>query len=251
MNRYGVKDVGLTIFDEGALAGARVVVVRFSGCNLWDGHKLHRGSGLGPCARWCDADFYQGTAIDTVDLRDRIDAAWRKHDPPPLAPGLVLFTGGEPLLQLDEELVAIMKAAGWRVAVETNGTIVRPWLDEVDHLIVSPKARVPCEVRCAHELKVTYPGQTAPLVADGWTPRALEDLEASGEWGARFVVPQDPLLGEDPGRTVLTMDPSNNEEGNEIGELLAEQYAQACVAFVLTHPTWRLSVQTNKLIGLR
>lgn len=245
--RYGVKEVVSTLYGEGLRAGARSVVVRFSGCNLWDGHPLRRDEGPGACARWCDADFYQGVVLDTDALLGRMDEAW--------TPGAVegarwcVLTGGEPLLQVDPPLVRALKARGWRVAVETNGTIESPVLPHVDHLCVSPKRGAELRVRAAHELKVVLPG--AALGEPGWTDAELVALAARGSWGACFVQPQDVSLGDGPpGLTVLRGDASGDEAVDAaLGEVFAAHLARA-IRFVTTHPTWRLSAQVHKLVGL-
>lgn len=152
---YRVKELFYTLQGEGRNAGRAAVFCRFSGCNLWSGRAEDRAKGPS-CSRWCDTDFRgtDGTAggvYPTADgLAGVIRAAWPGGGRP-----LVVFTGGEPLLQLDEPLTAAVHAAGFEIAVETNGTLTPP--PGVDWLTVSPKAGAPLAVRVGDELKLVYP----------------------------------------------------------------------------------------------
>ena len=127
---------------------------------------------------------------------------------------LVVCTGGEPLLQLDEPLIEALHRQGFEVAVETNGT--QPVPRGVDHLCVSPKAGAPLVARSGQELKLVYP-QREPESQ----PERFDDLD----FEHRFLQPMD-------------------------GPDVAENTRRA-VEYCLAHPHWRLSIQTHKLLGIR
>jgi len=214
---YTVKEIFYTLQGEGANAGRPAVFCRFAGCNLWTGRERDRATAV---CTFCDTDFVgvgpDGGRFATAEalaaaVRDRWPAeAWR-------APGvrpLVVCTGGEPLLQLDAALVAAFHAAGFEVAVETNGT--QPAPAGVDHLCVSPKAGAPLLLRAGQELKLVYP-QREPEAQ----PERFEELAFD-----RFYL--QPMDGPD----------------------VAENTRRA-VAYCLAHPRWRLSVQTHKVVGIR
>jgi len=209
---YLVKEVFLTLQGEGAQSGATAVFCRFSGCNLWTGHPEHRSSAV---CQFCDTDFVGtdgsggGRFATADDLADAIEAAWgigaeRDHR-------LVVCTGGEPLLQLDDALVAALHARGFRVAVETNGT--REAIAGLDWVCVSPKAGAPIVIDQGDELKLVFP-------QDGIDPEQFEDLR----FDHFFLQPMDGPDGA-----------ANTE---------------ACVAYCLAHPRWRLSLQTHKYLGI-
>ncbi len=249
MSRYGVKEVVNTLQGEGSRAGTRAVFVRFTGCNFWDGHPLHRDRGLGPCARWCDADFFQGEVLGIADLLGRMEAAWPRAQAQPDGDRWCVLTGGEPLLQVDHVLVEGLHAEGWKIALETNGTVEHPELGVLDHVCVSPKRGAACVVRCAHELKVVLPG--AAEGEEGWTDEELDALGEEGAWGARFVQPQDVLTAEaSVGATVLRGGSAGNAGVDEVLDLRYRQHLQRAVDFVMRRPAWRLSVQAHKFVGL-
>ncbi len=269
---YSVVDIFDTLQGEGLRAGSRSVFIRLAGCNLWDGLEAHRARGKGACARWCDTDFARGNAMVAEAIAARAAELWcapftgcegcakvlRKI---PSEPGYVcmrhpgtssdpwvVITGGEPALQLDDELLDVLRARGFRIAVESNGTKRTDALLKVDHLCVSPKLGSRLEVLHADELKVVVPGVRPPeasphddtsalsvpypaptrgmrvLGAGGWTLPDLEQLADAGEWGELFVAPQD-------------------------GPDLASN-TRAAIDIVRRSPRWRLSVQTHKVIGV-
>jgi 7-carboxy-7-deazaguanine synthase (Cx14CxxC type) len=212
---YAVKEMFLTLQGEGLQAGMRAVFLRFAGCNLWSGREEDRATA--DC-RFCDTDFVGtdgdggGRFADAGALADRIVAFWNRglddHD----GTGLVVITGGEPMLQLDAELVAALKERGFRIAIETNGTI--PVIDGVDWICVSPKAGTKVVQRRGDELKMVWPQPGLDVgEIEGWDFR---------HW---LVQPMD-------------------------GVAAAEARNEA-IRFVLAHPRWRLSLQTHKLLGLR
>ncbi len=208
---YAVKELFATLQGEGARAGRAAVFCRFAGCNLWSGREEDRSDAA---CRFCDTDFVGldgsggGRFADAEILAHAIEAAW----PGGQAERYVVFTGGEPLLQLDAALVQAAHARGFEVAVETNGTLDLPL--GVDWVTVSPKAGTPWRLRSGSELKIVYP--QAGLDPD----RLSEDLRFAHRW-------LQPMDG--PNRAANT---------------------QAAVAYCLAHPAWRLSLQTHKMIGI-
>jgi 7-carboxy-7-deazaguanine synthase len=207
---YAVKELFKTLQGEGAQAGRAAVFCRFAGCNLWSGREADRAAAV---CRFCDTDFVGvdgpggGRFVTPESLADAIDAAWgegrrRRY---------VVFTGGEPLLQLDRRLIDAVHGLGFEIAVETNGTIAPP--DGVDWICVSPKAEAELVLRAGNELKLIFP-------QPGSDPEFLATLPFDHFW----VQPMD-------------------------GPALAEN-TRAAVAFCLANPTWRLSPQTHKFIGI-
>jgi 7-carboxy-7-deazaguanine synthase (Cx14CxxC type) len=207
---YAVKELFYTLQGEGGQAGRAAVFCRFAGCNLWSGREEDRASAV---CDFCDTDFVGtdgeggGRFDDAEALADAIAAAWQGGE----ARRYVVFTGGEPLLQLDDALLDAVHARGFTCAVETNGT--KPAPTGVDWICVSPKAGAPLVQRRGHELKLVYP--QAAL-----RPEAVADLAFDHFW----LQPMD-------------------------GPRKAEN-TQAAVAYCLQHPRWRLSLQTHKVIGI-
>ena len=149
---YAVKELFLTLQGEGGQAGRPAVFCRFAGCNLWSGREEDRAAAA---CNFCDTDFVGldgpgGGRFDTSQsLADAAKAIWRGPDG---EPALVVCTGGEPLLQLDEALIAAFHVAGFEVAVETNGSLAAP--PGLDWICVSPKADVPLAQTAGQELKL-------------------------------------------------------------------------------------------------
>jgi 7-carboxy-7-deazaguanine synthase len=203
---YTVKEIFYTLQGEGAQAGTPAVFVRFAGCNLWSGREDDRSEAV---CQFCDTDFV-GVGPDG----GRFDAAGLARAARAAGPAeLVVCTGGEPLLQLDAEVIDALHAVGFRVAVETNGTIVAP--AGLDWICVSPKAGAEWVQRSGNELKLVYP--QADLLPDS--------LPSDLEFEHFFLQPMD-------------------------GPCLREN-TQAAIEFCLANPKWRLSVQTHKVIGLQ
>ena len=208
---YAVHEIYYTLQGEGAQTGRAAVFLRFSGCNLWSGREADRPSAT---CRFCDTDFAGtdgpggGTFANADDLAD---AAWRVWPASAGGTPLVVCTGGEPLLQLDDELVAALHARGFSVAVETNGT--RPAPGGIDWLCVSPKSGAPLVLTAGNELKLVFP-------QGGLAPGDLEHLD----FDHFFLQPMD-----GPERAINI---------------------EATVRYCLAHPRWRLSVQTHKVVGL-
>ena len=206
---YRVKEVFLTLQGEGVQAGRPAVFCRFSGCNLWSGREEHRATAT---CRFCDTDFVGtdgpggGRFADADALADAVARAWPGGGDP-----LVVCTGGEPLLQLDEPLVGALHDRGFTVAIETNGTLPVP--AGVDWVCVSPKAGAELVVTSGDELKLVVPQA-------GAEPERYVELD----FAHHLVQPMD-----GPDRAAATA--------------LA---VQTC----LTDPRWRLSVQTHKELGI-
>jgi 7-carboxy-7-deazaguanine synthase (Cx14CxxC type) len=212
---YAVKEIFLTLQGEGLQAGRRAVFIRMSGCNLWSGREEDRADA--DCT-FCDTDFVGmegdggGRYPDAAALVARARTTWDAHIEEPDGHPFAVITGGEPMLQVDAALVEALKADGFEIAIETNGTL--PAAEGLDWICVSPKAGTKVVQRSGNELKMVWP-------QPGLDFRAME------EWDF------DHLL-------VQPMDGPN-----------ARDARNACIKFVIQHPRWRLSVQNHKLIGLR
>lgn len=207
---YQVKEIFLTLQGEGANSGRAAVFCRFAGCNLWSGREEDRENAQ---CRFCDTDFV-GTDGDgggkfrtAGDLARAVVSAWQGGR----SGRLVVLTGGEPMLQVDDELIAALHSEGFEIAIETNGTMSVP--REIDWICVSPKAGTELVQVSGDELKLVFPQPDLP-------PESVASLEF------RFCYLQ-PMDG--PG--------------------LAENTAEAA-AYCRGHPQWRLSLQTHKLIGI-
>jgi 7-carboxy-7-deazaguanine synthase len=207
---YAVKEIFLTLQGEGGQAGRPAVFCRFAGCNLWSGREADRAEAV---CTFCDTDFVGmdgpggGRFATPADLAGAVERAWRggAND------RLVVLTGGEPLLQVDADLVAALHERGFDIALETNGTIEAP--TGVDWICVSPKADAGLVQTRGQELKLVYPQA-------GVDPARFEGLEFE-----RFLL--QPMDG--PDRLANT---------------------EAAIAYCLAHPRWRLSVQTHKYLGI-
>ncbi|HEY3258159.1 MAG TPA: 7-carboxy-7-deazaguanine synthase [Gemmatimonadaceae bacterium] len=208
---YTVKEIFYTLQGEGANAGRAAVFCRFSGCNLWSGREEDRSRAV---CQFCDTDFVgigpDGGRFSTAeDLADAVVRAWRgdRDDQ-----RLVVCTGGEPLLQLDEPLIERLHERGFTVAIETNGTRHAP--ATIDWICVSPKAGAALVQQSGDELKLVYPQK-------GARPEEFEELH----FDHFFLQPMD---------------------GPRI-----EENTRLAVDYCMTHPRWRLSVQTHKILGVR
>lgn len=208
---YAVKEVFLTLQGEGANAGARAVFVRFAGCNLWTGREADRASAV---CKFCDTDFVGmdgtggGRFADPQALADAVAAEWGEG----ADERFVVLTGGEPMLQVDTALVDALHAHGFRIAIETNGTL--PVEPGIDWVCVSPKAGSDVVVTKGDELKLVW-------------PQPGSDVNAIEAWDfAHFLIqPMDDARGE--------------------------ANIRAAVDFAMARPKWRLTLQTHKMLGLR
>ena len=208
---YQVKEIYYTLQGEGARTGRAAVFLRFTGCNLWSGHEKDRSTSI---CKFCDTDFVGtdgpggGKFRTAAALAEAVAMRW-----PDGAGGkpYVVCTGGEPLLQLDEALIAALHEQGFEIGVETNGTLAPP--PGIDWLCVSPKAGADLVVRRGDELKLIYPQA-------GADPARYSHLA----FDHFYLQPMD-------------------------GPERAENSALA-VSYCLNHPSWRLSLQCHKLVGI-
>lgn len=207
---YSVKEIYFTMQGEGFHTGKHAVFCRFSGCNLWSGHEKDRANAI---CNFCDTDF---VGIDGVNgskyvsasaLSDKIDKVWNDFDDEKF----VVFTGGEPLLQLNSELIDALHQKGFKVAIETNGTLLPP--ENIDWICVSPKAGGDLQITKGNELKLVYP-------QSGVDPVQYEKLKFD----------------------YFSLQPMDNKE-------LIEN-TQKAIKYCHKHPLWRLSLQTHKFIGI-
>ncbi|ANF57718.1 7-carboxy-7-deazaguanine synthase [Halotalea alkalilenta] len=212
---YAVKEAFYTLQGEGARSGRAAVFCRFTGCNLWSGREKDRERSI---CRFCDTDFVgtdgqNGGRFRTAQaLGEHIDRLW-----PSRAAGVVpyvVFTGGEPLLQLDTALIEEMHARGFEIAVETNGTLAPP--AGIDWLCVSPKGASQLAVSGGDEIKLVYPQLEAPperFEALGFTHFFLQAMDLAPRGG----------------------------QGDTLKETLE---------YCMRHPRWRLSLQMHKIVGI-
>ena len=212
---YRIKELFYTLQGEGRNAGRAAVFCRFSGCNLWSGREEDRATAQ---CQFCDTDFVGtdgsggGVFADADSLAAGVASTWQSSSAAASGRPFVVFTGGEPLLQMDEPLIAAVHAAGFEVAIETNGTRLPP--AGIDWVCVSPKAGSEFVLRSGDELKLVFP-------QPGAEPDRFEDLA----FGFFYLQPMD---GPD-----------------------ATRNRQLAVEYCLAHPQWRLSLQTHKLLGIR
>jgi 7-carboxy-7-deazaguanine synthase (Cx14CxxC type) len=207
---YSVKEIFKTLQGEGGQSGRAAVFCRFAGCNLWSGREEDRADAV---CQFCDTDFVGtdgtggGKFATAQELARSIETAWLGE-----AQGrLVVFTGGEPLLQLDAPLIEAVRKKGFQIAVETNGTLPAPAM--LDWICVSPKAGAPLAQKEGTELKLVYP-------QEGLSPEEFSHLP----FRHFFLQP---------------MDGPNRAENT-----------QKAIAYCLQHPQWRISLQTHKLMGI-
>lgn len=208
---YSVKEIYYTLQGEGARTGRAAIFCRFSGCNLWTGREEDRHKAI---CQFCDTDFIGtdgslGGKYETAhELAELIKNMWPSNTAKPY----VVFTGGEPLLQLDTALIDAIHHHNFEIAIETNGTLPLP--DSIDWVCMSPKPNTNILVRKGNELKFIFP---------------QKDF--------------DPLLFESLDFEFYFIQPMDNEN--------IEIHTQQSISFCLENPKWRLSLQTHKIIGLR
>jgi 7-carboxy-7-deazaguanine synthase len=209
---YAVKEIYYTLQGEGARSGRAAVFLRFAGCNLWNG--LEQGRTQAICT-FCDTDFVGtggtggGKFADADDLAAVAAALWPRDG---IAQRYVVCTGGEPLLQLDDALIAALHARDFEIGLETNGTLAPP--RGIEWICVSPKAATDLAITGGQELKLVYPQAAAP-------PERFARLL----FDHFFLQPMD---------------------GPEL-----EANTRAAAEYCMAHPQWRLSLQMHKLIGIR
>ena len=208
---YAVKEAFLTLQGEGVQAGSRAVFLRFAGCNLWSGREQDRASAQ---CNFCDTDFVGtdgpggGKFASANALADHVERLWGEGSDR----RLVVVTGGEPMLQLDTALIDALHGKGFRIAVESNGTIAAT--PGIDWLCISPKAGTDIVQRSGDELKLVWPQQGIdPADLEGWDFRHF------------LVQPMDCADGQ------AAMD--------------------AAIGLAMERPTWRLTLQAHKVVGLK
>jgi 7-carboxy-7-deazaguanine synthase len=208
---YHVKEIFYTLQGEGANAGTPAVFCRFAGCNLWTGREEDRAKAV---CQFCDTQFVgtDGDGGGKFETATDLARAAKAKCTAGAGPGLIVLTGGEPMLQVDQTLLDALHEEGFAIAIETNGTL--PVLDDIDWVCVSPKAGAPLLQTRGDELKLVYP-QAALL------PDQVRDFD----FQHFFLQPMD-------------------------GPAQAEN-TKAAIAFCMANPPWRLSVQTHKVIGIR
>ena len=211
---YSVKEIYYTLQGEGAQTGRPAVFLRFAGCNLWSGREEHRAEAI---CRFCDTEFVGtdgqggGKFENAKTLAAAVASAW-VGDRTDVTP-YVVCTGGEPLLQLDGDLIEAIHLAGFEIGVESNGTIVAP--DGIDWLCISPKGAAPVVQLSGNELKLVYP----QLEAEAQPANFI-----GMQFGQFFLQPLD---------------------GPDI-----EVNTRRAIEYCLSHPRWNLSVQTHKVLGI-
>ena len=210
MKKYIVNEVFHTLQGEGFHSGRAAIFCRFSRCNLWTGREEDRAKAI---CQFCDTDFLAGISYSLSALVELMDELWVGAD----MYKFVVFTGGEPALQLDQPLVDAMREAGYYVAVESNGTLPLP---AVDWVCISPKGGsvLPKNI-VADEIKLVYPQQK--LMPD----QLLDRHELSFKEDCFWLSPMD---------------------GPDI-----EQNTQSAIEYVMANPMWRLNTQTHKTVGIR
>ena len=207
---YAVKEAFLTLQGEGMQAGSRAVFLRFAGCNLWSGREQDRATAQ---CNFCDTDFVGtdgegGGKFESADrLAQHVEQLWGQG----AARRLVVITGGEPMLQLDDALVEALHERGFEVAIETNGTL--PAAKGLDWICVSPKAGTQIVQRSGNELKLVWPQA-------GIDPAELESWDFDN-----FLV--------------QPMDCTDRDAA-----------MKAAIALVMERPKWRLTLQAHKVVGL-
>ena len=207
---YRIKEIYFTQQGEGKNTGKNFVFVRFSGCNLWSGKEKNRESAI---CKFCDTDFYgvdgvNGGVYEAKELVRIIKSLWMVDSSPVSA----VLTGGEPLLQLDDELIQELKKEDIYIAIETNGTLLAP--EGIDWICMSPKAGTEIKLRSGSEIKVVYPQKDLD-------PDKFSNLDFKNF----FIQPMD----------------SKELESN----------VAKSIKFCMDNPKWRLSLQTHKILGIR
>ena len=208
--KYRIKEIFFTQQGEGKNTGKDFVFVRFSGCNLWSGKEKNRATAI--CS-FCDTDFYgtdgiNGGKYQSEDLIKKIKSLWISTE----SQMRVVLTGGEPLLQVDKNLIYALKKEDIYIAVETNGTLEAP--AGIDWICVSPKANTEIKLRKGSEVKVVYPQKNL-------NPEDFNVMDFKNF----YIQPMDTRTYEDN--------------------------ISKAVKFCMNNPNWKLSLQTHKILGIR
>jgi 7-carboxy-7-deazaguanine synthase len=205
---YKVKEMFYTLQGEGFHSGRPAVFCRFTGCNLWSGREEDRSEAI---CWFCDTDFvgtdgYNGGKYSAVELAQMITSLYNQKSNP-----FVVITGGEPALQLDQELVDTLHLYNIEIAIETNGTKELP--NNIDWVCVSPKESAAIVIKSGNELKLVYPQSHNK-------PSDFNDLA----FDHFYIQPRD--------------------------DEFQSKHIQASIAFCLDNPQWKLSLQTHKILGI-
>ena len=206
---YKIKEIHFTIQGEGFHAGRPAIFCRFSGCNLWSGREEDRHKAI---CKFCDTDFWGtdgtlGGKYTSESLSQKLFSLWPTGQKNPF----VVFTGGEPLLQLDAALINELKTLNFEIALETNGTIAAP--KNIDWICVSPKEGTDILLKEGNELKLVYPqGKMNPQTFESWN------------FDHHFLQP---------------MDGPNTELNTKI-----------CMDYCKSNPFWNLSIQLHKILNI-
>ena len=207
---YQIKEMYYTLQGEGARAGRPSVFCRFTGCNLWSGREKDRSEAV---CNFCDTDFVGvdgpggGKFADALELSNAIKSLWPRNEPNKY----VVFTGGEPGLQLNDAIVDQLHLNGFEIAVETNGTLDLPL--KIDWLTVSPKADSSLKIQAGNELKLVYPQVNV-------SPQSYEGLDFENFY----------------------LQPMDNAD--------KDKNTQKTIQYCLENPKWKLSLQTHKYMGI-
>ena len=226
---YSVKEIFYTLQGEGGNAGRPAVFCRFAGCNLWTGREQDRASAV---CQFCDTEFVGtdgtlgGKFVTAEELALKISSLWpEKWEKYTKSNRFVVLTGGEPLLQVDEALLAALHTQGFTIAVESNGTVKAP--QGIDWLCISPKAGAAGKdwvQKSGQELKIVWP-------QIGFTKADLDTFSNSAElqFDHKYISPLDDITNK----------------------LLHKDNIKACIQMCLDNPAWKLSLQTHKITGIR
>ncbi len=207
---YSIKEIYFTYQGEGYHTGRPSIFCRFSGCNLWSGYEKDREKAI---CNWCDTDFVGNNGINggkysKSQLINVFQKLWPKDQP---ALKYIVFTGGEPLLQLDQKLINSVHSIGFEIGVETNGTVLPP--NGIDWICVSPKANSKFLLKTGNELKIVYPQENI-------NPLDYENFE----FAHFFIQPMDNI-------------------NKKFNIMKSEE-------FISKNPKWKISLQTHKLLGI-
>ena len=207
---YSIKEIYFTYQGEGYHTGRPSIFCRFSGCNLWSGYEKDREKAI---CNWCDTDFVGNDGINGGEysksqLINVFQKLWPKDQP---ALKYIVFTGGEPLLQLDQKLINSVHSIGFEIGVETNGTVLPP--NGIDWICVSPKANSKFLLKTGNELKIVYPQENI-------NPLDYENFE----FAHFFIQPMDNI-------------------NKKFNIMKSEE-------FISKNPKWKISLQTHKLLGI-
>jgi len=205
---YAIKEIYYTLQGEGFHSGRPAVFCRFSGCNLWSGREEDRATAI---CQFCDTDFWgtdgeNGGKYTAEALTDKILSLWPEKDAP-----FIVFTGGEPALQLDKQLISVLKECKSEIAIETNGTLELP--EGIDWICMSPKANTDIVIKKGHELKIVYP-------QEGIDPIDFIDMD----YQHLFIQPMD--------------------------NALREENTRLAIEFCKANPKFKLSLQSHKYLNI-